>query len=76
MKTYKDYREILSKHQNLEMLTTIQIDNICQAMQDLEKETASVKKIGCNCSEKDKHGETKIFCCNNCGLPTVQWWSN
>lgn len=31
--------------------------------------------ISCACSEDDKHGETKIWCCNHCGLPTEEWWS-
>jgi len=30
--------------------------------------------IQCKCKEEDKHGETSIMCCNECGLPTEKFW--
>jgi hypothetical protein len=30
------------------------------------------RNIGCQC--KDRTGETSIMCCNNCGLPTEEFW--
>lgn len=32
------------------------------------------KSISCQCKEEDKHGETSIMCCNNCGLSTEDFW--
>lgn len=40
MKTFEKYRQILSKHQNIKMLSVMQVDNICRAMYDLEKENS------------------------------------
>jgi hypothetical protein len=28
----------------------------------------------CVCSENNKHGETSIICCNECGKPTEKFW--
>jgi hypothetical protein len=30
--------------------------------------------ISCQCKNEDKHGETGIMCCNECGLPTEDFW--
>jgi hypothetical protein len=28
----------------------------------------------CSCVDEDKHGETSIMCCNECGKPTEEFW--
>jgi hypothetical protein len=33
------------------------------------------KKIGCQCPNGAKHGETSVMCCNECGKPTEQFWT-
>lgn len=32
--------------------------------------------IKCQCKESDKHGQTSVMCCNHCGLPDEDFWSN
>ena len=29
----------------------------------------------CTCIEDQKHGETSVMCCNECGLPTDDFWN-
>lgn len=36
--------------------------------------SAQVQDIQCHCNNDDKHGETSIMCCNECGLPTEKFW--
>lgn len=33
-------------------------------------------QIHCQCKESDKHGETSIMCCNDCGFPVEEFWTN
>jgi len=32
------------------------------------------KGTHCTCNDEDKHGETSIMCCNECGKPTEKFW--
>ena len=36
--------------------------------------SSNLPVISCACHEDDKHGETKIWCCNHCGLSVEDWW--
>lgn len=38
------------------------------------KISSNLPVISCACPEEEKHGETKIWCCNHCGLSTEDWW--
>ena len=33
-------------------------------------------RLGCKCQPQDRHGETSVMCCNNCGKPTEEFWVN
>lgn len=33
-----------------------------------------IRSHGCQCKPGDKHGETSVMCCNECGLPTEDFW--
>lgn len=28
----------------------------------------------CTCHDSEKHGQTSVMCCNNCGLPDEEFW--
>lgn len=34
------------------------------------------RRIGCKCRQNQKHGTTSIDCCNRCGKPTEEFWTN
>lgn len=44
-------------------------------LQEAKNISSSSHVISCSCVEEDKHGETVIWCCNHCGLPTEKWWT-
>lgn len=45
-----------------------------KASEVANKNFGNVPVISCACPKEDKHGETKIWCCNHCGLSTEDWW--
>lgn len=30
--------------------------------------------LACVCNNEDKHGQTTVWCCNECGKPTEDFW--
>ena len=55
-------------------------DGISLSLDDFENaiakeiEIKAGKGTNCTCNEEDKHGETSIMCCNECGKPTEKFW--
>jgi hypothetical protein len=47
---------------------------IIKAMKQACKEEA--ENIKCNCKKANKTGETSVMCCNICGKPTEDFWTN
>ena len=45
LKSFKNYRRILANHQNLKMLSIMQVDNICLAMDELVTELESLTDL-------------------------------
>jgi len=54
------------------------LDKIADAIIKELKSTSDNNKpdISCKCTEADKHGDTTIRCCNECGLPVEDFWTN
>ncbi len=40
----------------------------------LSTTSALPTSIQCKCTPDQKHGETSIMCCNDCGLPCEPFW--
>jgi hypothetical protein len=38
------------------------------------KKDNQYSEIGCNCPADQRHGETEVMCCNECGKPTEEYW--
>lgn len=56
--------------------TTDDFENLQKRVKDLENENSKLKNVNyCICKEEEKHGETSVMCCNECGLPTEKFWS-
>lgn len=36
----------------------------------------AIENIGCQCSNEIKTGTTSIHCCNICGKPDEEFWTN
>lgn len=53
-------------------------DRAIMVINRLFRNTKQPHKVdtSCKCKEEDKHGETSIMCCNECGLPTETFWKS
>jgi hypothetical protein len=41
-----------------------------------EQRAVETRNIKCQCKPDEKHGQTSVMCCNDCGLPDEDFWSN
>lgn len=73
----KNKEEILAEYFNEINITTFKsLAGIYRAMQAYHDQfVQGITDIQCKCKPEDKHGETSIMCCNECGLPTEKFWT-
>lgn len=43
------------------------------AVQKFKKD--GIRSHGCQCKPNERHGETQVMCCNNCGLSVEEFWN-